>query len=121
MEVGRTQTFSFGPDVCRMRSVRTKDVFEQQPEPLPCRDDSAVPKRGHCELKALSSLLGPPLAPTTPISLSVASRAHPHCGEPSQASSSSVFRNGRVGATDTHQYPAAYYFLPVLAPLQGPA
>lgn len=51
------------------------------------------------------------------------------CGLPSpsvwrwgfQASSSSVFRNGRVGATDTHRYPAAYYFLPVLAPLQRPA
>lgn len=39
----------------------------------------------------------------------------------SQASGSSVFRNGRVGATDTHRYPAAYYFLPVLALLQGPA
>ena len=66
MEVGRTQTFSFGPDVCRMRSVRTKDVSEQQPEPLPCRDDSAVPKRGHCELKVLSSLLGPPPPPPPP-------------------------------------------------------
>lgn len=51
------------------------------------------------------------------------------CGLPSpsvwrwgfQASSSSVFRNGRVGATDTHRYPAAYYFLPALATLQRPA
>ena len=61
----------------------------------------------------------PPTPPS--ISLSVASRAHPQWSETSQASSSSVFRNRRVGATDTHQYPAAYYFLPVLAPLQGPA
>lgn len=40
-------------------------------------------------------------------------------GDVSQTSSSSVFRNGRVGATDTHQYPAPYYFLPALAPLQA--
>lgn len=71
----------------------------------------------HCESKAPSCLLPPLLS----ASLSVASWAHPQHGDTSQASGSSVFRNGRVGATDTHRYPAAYYFLPALAPLQGPA
>lgn len=35
-----------------------------------------------------------------------------------QASNLFMFRNGRVRAIDTHQYPAAYYFLPILAAFQ---
>lgn len=95
-----------------------RDVSEQEPEPFPCRDDSAILKRGSLWVESSLMLSGPPLPSA---SLSVASWAHPQHGDTSQASGSSVFRNGRVGATDTHRYPAAYYFLPALAPLQGPA
>lgn len=39
----------------------------------------------------------------------------PCCCDALWARSLFMFRNGRVRAIDTHQHPAAYYFLPVLA------
>lgn len=116
VEVGRTQTFSFGskaqPYVCRMRSVRTKGCVWPRARAISLQRWFCSPK------ESPSSLLG---LPPPSASLFVVSWACLRHGDTSQASSSSVLRNGRVGATDTHRYPAAYYFLPVLAPVQGPA
>lgn len=114
VEVGRTQTFSFGskaqPYVCRMRSVRTKGCVWPRARAIFLQRLFCSPQ------ESSSSLLLHP-----PASRFVVSWAHLRHGDTSQASSSSVLRNGRVGATDTHRYPAAYYFLSILAPVQGPA
>lgn len=94
-----------------------RDVSEQGPEHFPAEMILQSQRGAHREFKSSVIPSGPP-PPST--SLSVASQAHmAQWGV--RVSGSSVFRNGRVGATDTHRYPAAYYFLPALAPLQGPA